>query len=126
MRIGRILVCGGRDYPHKEKVFDALGLVCGGLYPEPVIISGGARGVDQFAAEYAAMCCYEYIEFRANWCEYGKASGPIRNQRMLDECKPDIVMAFPGGNGTRDMVNRARLAGIPVNEYKENEQGELF
>lgn len=44
----------------------------------------------------------------------GKAAGPIRNQRMLDEGKPDLVVAFPGGRGTADMVRRAKAAGVPV------------
>jgi hypothetical protein len=46
----------------------------------------------------------------------GKAAGPIRNQRMIDEGKPDLVIAFPGGRGTADMVSRAKKAGIPVQE----------
>ncbi len=38
----------------------------------------------------------------------------IRNQQMLDEAKPDMVLAFPGGRGTDDMVSRAEKAGVPV------------
>jgi hypothetical protein len=33
---------------------------------------------------------------------------------MLDEGKPDLVVAFPGGTGTADMVKRAELAGVKV------------
>jgi predicted Rossmann-fold nucleotide-binding protein len=32
------------------------------------------------------------------------------------EWKPDLVVAFPGGSGTADMVSRARGAGIEVIE----------
>lgn len=35
------------------------------------------------------------------------------------EAKPDLVIAFPGGRGTADMVRRARAAGIEVREIKE-------
>jgi hypothetical protein len=45
----------------------------------------------------------------------GKA-GPIRKQQMLDEGKPDLVVAFPGGRGTAHMVRIARAAGIEVIE----------
>ena len=38
------------------------------------------------------------------------------NQRMLDEGKPDLVVAFPGAGGTKDMVRRAVKAGVPVHE----------
>ena len=51
------------------------------------------------------------MEMPADWTKHGKAAGPIRNQKMLDEC-PDLVVAFPGGKGTADMVRRAMKAGI--------------
>jgi hypothetical protein len=38
----------------------------------------------------------------------------MRNQAMLDYGKPDLVVAFPGGKGTADMVRRARVAGVKV------------
>jgi len=52
--------------------------------------------------------------FPADWETHGKAAGPIRNQRMLDEGRPDLVVAFPGGRGTSDMVARAKRAGVEV------------
>jgi hypothetical protein len=33
---------------------------------------------------------------------------------MIDEGKPDLVIAFPGGRGAADMVSRAIKAGIRV------------
>jgi len=53
----------------------------------------------------------------ANWAELGRKAGPIRNQQMLDEGKPNLVVAFPGGRGTADIVRRARAAGIEVVEF---------
>ena len=50
------------------------------------------------------------------WDEIGKKAGPLRNQRMLDEGKPDLVVAFPGSGGTKDMVRRAVKAGVSVHE----------
>ena len=37
---------------------------------------------------------------------------------MLDEGKPDLVVAFPGGTGTADMIRRAKKAGVEVKEIK--------
>jgi hypothetical protein len=51
--------------------------------------------------------------YPADWKKHGRAAGPIRNQRMLDE-NPDILVAFPGGKGTADMVARARKASLTV------------
>lgn len=49
----------------------------------------------------------------ADWKRHGRAAGPIRNQKMLEE-KPEMVVAFPGGKGTADMVKKAGQAGIEV------------
>lgn len=48
----------------------------------------------------------------------GKAAGPIRNQHMIDTAKPDLVVSFPGGAGTADMVRRAKAAGVRVIEVE--------
>lgn len=42
------------------------------------------------------------------------SAGLARNQRMLEQCSPSAVIAFPGGRGTADMVRRAEAAGLPV------------
>lgn len=60
----------------------------------------------------------ETESYPADWANFGKAAGPLRNQRMLDEGKPDLVVAFTNdlasSRGTRDMVRRAQAAGIPT------------
>lgn len=114
----RVLVCGGRDYKDHKKLFDFLDDFHSKT-PITVMIEGGANGADYLAATWA-----DYKEgvaekcFRADWNKHGKGAGSIRNQRMLDEGKPDVVIAFPGGNGTADMVKRARFAGVKVIEVK--------
>lgn len=107
----RVLVCGGRDYADKEKVASTLEAIGPSL-----IIEGGATGADYCAAHWAAKAGIPAETFSADWTAHGKAAGPIRNQRMIDEGKPDLVVAFPGGRGTADMVRRARAAGIEVKE----------
>lgn len=110
----RVLVCGGRDYMDHKRVFQTLSCIEG----VAVIIHGGALGADSWAAQWA----YDYevpcFRYPARWKVHGKAAGPIRNQQMLDEGKPDLVVAFPGGIGTADMVRRARAAGVEVREIK--------
>lgn len=109
----RVLVCGGRDYNDRERVFHELHLLAekhGWL----TIIQGGADGADALAREWAELCHHGLVTFRANWSAEGRGAGLRRNQRMLDGGKPDMVLAFPGGNGTADMVRRAREAGVPV------------
>jgi hypothetical protein len=56
------------------------------------------------------------VVYPADWAKHGRAASPIRNQQMLDEGRPNLVVAFPGGRGTADMVRRARSAGVEVIE----------
>lgn len=110
----RVLVCGSRnwtDYAVIERRMKA-------LPTGAVIIEGEARGVDKSSRRIAEHLGLEVAPFPANWDKYGKAAGPIRNQQMLDEGRPDLVLAFPMPDsiGTQDMIARARQAGIPVEE----------
>jgi hypothetical protein len=118
----RVLVCGGRDYADRANVFstlDRIACVCDEM-PMPdadfVLIHGGATGADAIAHDWAVCSWVETQKFAADWITHGKAAGPIRNQRMLDEGKPDLVVAFSGGRGTADMVRRAKAAGVKVFE----------
>lgn len=111
----RLLVCGGRDYADAALLFDTLD-VLHREYQFRDFIQGGARGADRLARQWA--CTHPEIvrwECKADWRRYGLAAGHIRNARML-EWLPDLVVAFPGGTGTADMVRQARAAGVEVIE----------
>jgi hypothetical protein len=114
----RLLVCGGRNYSNITRVAQTLDRVhrVRGI---AVVIHGGARGADAIAGIWAWRKRIEIKAYPADWHTHGRAAGPIRNQRMLDEGRPDMVVAFKGGRGTADMVRRARQACIPVLEVYE-------
>jgi len=100
----KILVCGGRNY----RDWDTLVAQLDTLQPISCIVNGGAGGADEMAADYAherSIMCYTH---HAKWSEYGRRAGPVRNRQMLD-LHPDLdmVVAFPGGKGTADMVKAA-------------------
>lgn len=111
----KVLVCGGRRY--KDAL--TLGSWLGGIQRDhgiTEIIEGGASGADFLAREYAIFQKIPFRTFMADWSGNGRSAGPIRNRQMLEEGKPDIVVAFPGGNGTANMVQQARAAGVRVLE----------
>jgi len=110
----RVLVCGGRNFLDKERAFAALDLLHAGPRPITRIIQGGANGADYLAQRWANERGISSEEFVAHWQAEGRAAGPLRNQRMISQGKPDLVLAFPGGRGTADMVRRAKSAGIEV------------
>lgn len=111
----RVLVCGGRDYSDREKVIKELTLLRASRH-QLIIIEGGARGADALAAEFAKNYWIPHVQYKADWEKHGKAAGPIRNKQMIEEGKPDLVLAFPGGRGTANMIAQAKAAGIPVRE----------
>jgi hypothetical protein len=112
------IVCGGRNYADKERLFALLDMT---RYVHAItkIAHGGATGADALAGEWAWQRGLECRSYEAAWKKHGNSAGPIRNQRMLDAEKPDLVIAFPGGRGTADMVQRARAADIFVVEVTE-------
>jgi len=73
-----------------------------------IIIHGNCSGVDTTADEIAKANELQRLVFFADWNQYGKAAGPIRNQQMIDEGKPDYAIIFlsPQSRGTLDMKNR--------------------
>jgi len=107
----RVLVCGGRDYSSYNKVKKVLSE----LRPAPtLIIHGGARGADNLADKWAFENGIEREVYKADWDKHDRRAGPIRNSQMLKEGKPDLVIAFPGGIGTADMVNKSLRANVKV------------
>lgn len=148
----RILVCGGRNfanpkpYDHSEEnkpqmdqyrfvqrtldriaerysreVRDDLWLPT-----DIVIIEGGARGADTAARDWAIYNYAQSLTYKADWKKYPEAAGVIRNQQMLNEGKPDLIVAFPGGKGTTDMVRRAKKANIKVIEIEYESHHEIL
>jgi len=113
----RVLVSGDRnwrDFKYIESILDELhknSLIS-------VIIEGEAKGADSFARNWAISRKVSLLSFPAKWNIYGKGAGPIRNQQMIDEGHPDVVIAFhpdlESSVGTKDMVTRARKQNIPV------------
>ncbi|WP_089177297.1 DUF2493 domain-containing protein [Bosea sp. AS-1] len=111
----RLLVTGGRDFTNRELAFSALNKLDAENCID-VVIHGAAKGADTLAARWCAAMNVPVWPFPAEWRRHQNAAGPIRNQRMIDEAAPSHVLAFSGGNGTADMVRRARAANIPVIE----------
>ena len=109
----RWLVCGGRHYADRRLAHAEMDRLAA-TRPVAAVITGGSPGADALAAEWAKARGIEHLEFPADWKRHGRAAGPIRNQQMLEEGRPDLVIAFPGGAGTADMARRARAARVQV------------
>jgi len=108
----RVLVCGGRDFNDANLVEETLN----NIHEENTItnlVHGGARGADTLAGDWANSRGIDVTYCPAKWDLYGKSAGMIRNAYMLT-LNPDLVVAFPGGKGTANMVNLAKKRGVSV------------
>lgn len=128
----RVLVCGDREWTStrdKDLVFLILDLLKKSLQEDIVIIEGECRGVDTWAREWAKARQVSYLPFPADW-KLGKRAGPLRNLKMLEEGKPNLVLAFHDdltkSKGTKSMITLANKKDVPVKIYSEQDILALF
>lgn len=78
------------------------------------IVSGGAAGIDQCAAECAAKNGWKLTVFSPDYRQYGRAAPLIRNRQIADYA--DVVFAFWDGHsrGTAYTVDYCRKNGKEV------------
>ncbi len=117
------LICGGRKFADQAMFDDVMQRLLGMWGCPSRIIHGAAPGADAMADAWARHMAIEVVAVPAEWKNYGNAAGPIRNEDMLMKHKPQRVIAFPGRNGTADMVRRAknRRGEIDVIEIKTDQ-----
>lgn len=108
----RVAVVGSRGFDD-QVLFDS---TMSNFAPSAVI-SGGAKGADSMAAEYAKKNGIELVEFLPDWKQHGRAAGPIRNKTIIEAA--DACIAFWDGKsrGTLNSINLAKKKGIPVYVY---------
>ena len=118
-----VLVCGGRDYTDRERVYKLLTFNRAKI---AMIVHGASKGADQLADDWAYANQVPCLSVPAQWSKFGKKAGFMRNEKMLSLGHPDLVVAFPGGAGTAMMVRLARNAGIRVIEVDAQPEGDVY
>jgi hypothetical protein len=109
----KILVCGGRAFDDAAFIHAELDRLHA-AHPFDAVIEGDARGVDRIAGEWARDRGIALVVYPADWANEGRHAALIRNERMLREGRPDLVVAFPGGRGTWHTCSLAEGLGIAV------------
>lgn len=114
----RLLICGDRNWTNSQLIEDLFWH----LKPK-MLIAGGARGADIKAERIAVRLTVPHRIFPAQWDKHGRSAGPIRNQQMIDEGRPDLIVAFHNhieqSAGTADMLMKAERQSIPYALVKE-------
>lgn len=109
----KVIIAGGREFNDYNK----LRSYCDHLLQNQVvveIVSGTARGADLLGEKYANERGYQITRFPANWDEYGKSAGYIRNEEMAKY--GDALIAFWDGKsrGTEHMIKLAKQYNLKV------------
>lgn len=109
----KAIVCGGRSFSDSKYLEEMMD-----FFKErwnlQSIITGGAKGADSLAHQWALKRKLATEVYHADWDQFGKSAGMIRNRQMLTEGQPNVVIAFPGTTGTENMIAIARKAMVPV------------
>lgn len=107
-----VLICGDRDWDNWRLIQEILEKVPIDIYG--TLIHGGASGADKIAHNFASRLGFRIIPYLADWNNHGRSAGPIRNNKMLKEGQPDLVIAFHNdlqhSKGTKHMVEIALKA----------------
>ena len=85
------------------------------------IVSGGAKGVDTVAKEYAIRTGMKLTEVLPDYDKYGKSAPLKRNITIIEYA--DIVLAFWDGRsrGTKFVIDNCKRIGVPVKVFIQKE-----
>jgi hypothetical protein len=109
----RVLVVGGRHFEDADKVHREL-VRLNWQKPIGVLIHGSVTGVGIAAEAWARSNGTPVVRYPPNWTLYGKKAEGLRNAFMIGDSRPDLVLAFPGGRHTADLIQKAIEAKIAV------------
>jgi hypothetical protein len=109
----RIVVCGGRANSARGIVDQELTKLH--RRENVTLVSHGCSGAYASAIEsWARSQGIAIVRYPPNWELFGQQAESLRNTFMLQDSRPDLVVAFPGGHATSDLVRRAIIADIAV------------
>ena len=114
----KVIIAGSRDFNNYELLRNKCNRILSNVKEDITIVSGKARGADSLGEKYAKEKGYKIEEYAANWDNYGKAAGYIRNEQMAKNA--DYLIAFWDGEsrGTKHMIDLATDNNLHVRIIK--------
>jgi major membrane immunogen (membrane-anchored lipoprotein) len=111
----KIIIAGSRDF----KDYDELKKVCDYMLSkrnkdEIEIVSGTAKGADELGEQYAKERGYKLKRFPADWGQYGKRAGHLRNKQMSEYADALICFWDSESKGAFDMILQANQQVLKV------------
>lgn len=106
----RVAIFGSRDWDDPQPIIDFIG----GLPKGTVVVSGGARGVDSIAEEYALKRGLVVAVCRPPWDALGRRAGAVRNKVIVDISHRGVAFWDGKSRGTMITVEMFHAADKPV------------
>ena len=100
----KVAVVGSRNFNDYEKLKQTLDQT-----PDITrIISGGAKGADALAEQWAKEKGIEIVVYKPDWAKYGRGAGVVRNRLIIEDC--DYCIAFWDGvsKGTKSSIEHSK------------------
>jgi hypothetical protein len=113
----KVIIAGGRDFKDYEKLEKFCNVILKNK-KEIQIVCGCASGADELGKKYAFEKNYKIIYFPANWKEFPRSAGIVRNKEMADYA--DALIAFWDGKskGTENMIDQAKKNNLKIRIIK--------
>ena len=109
----RLIVAGSRDFDDYHLLCRKLDKICRKL-DNILVISGGARGADKLGERWAFERGWSIRVYHPDYKKYGKEAPFVRNTEMADDGQALVAFWNGSSNGTKDMIKKARKAGLKV------------
>ena len=116
----RIMVTGSRTWKDQRRMNEDLAELWRKLGEpvDPILVHGGAQGVDRMARDIWLRRGWDCEEHLADWDSLGKKAGFVRNVAMLKSGIDHVVGFLQSMTpGTVNALEQARVLGIPRTIY---------
>lgn len=107
----KLIIAGGRDfndYPLLQIETQRFLVECNFNPTQLIIVSGNAKGADTLGEIFAEKYHFPITSFPANWNEFGKRAGPIRNEEMAKFATHAIIFWDSVSSGSKNMIENAK------------------
>ena len=98
----RIAIIGSRNFSNEVLFTETINSL---PFEITEIISGGAKGADTLAANWANQHSIKLTVYKPDWAKYGKAAGVVRNKLIIEDCEYCLVFWDSKSYGTKFSID---------------------
>lgn len=110
----KVVVAGTRTFSNYELMKKELDFILSKRLPDVQIVSGVAEGADKLGEYYASENNLSVKQFPANWKDFGKKAGYIRNRQMAEYSDACVVFWDGVSKGAKLMIDIAKELNIKL------------